>query len=477
MKKRSLYKFLFFQLLSEFSKMIKQGLFSISCALLLLTSVSCVSGQQTKGNEFEPSKIYASVGCTADTNITYALFLPPQYAKGKPCPLLMLFDPHGSGLLPVNLFNAEAAKNGFIIAGSNNSKNGMDFEQTTAIYRKMLTDITSRFDIEKKAVYLGGFSGGSRVAGAVAITVGGIAGVVGCGAGLPAINRNPAGPFSYLAVVGNQDFNYTEIRQLDEMLESAHYQHHLLVFDGIHQWPPKELLPDIFTWLRFDAMRQQAIPADRNEINLFIENNDKIAGALATEGKFSAQQAVYFKMLHYLQGLTDVEPLKSEIKRLSTEKEVIAYQKQQQKLLDLEQELQQKYSPELNLKNVDWWKPEAAHLQSLTKQSRKPEVSQVYQRVLAFLSMNYYMYANDALKRGNLVSAEKYIEIYRLVDPGNTEHRYMAAKVAALNHNPVEVFNALKQAFDLGFKDTGRLKSDPDLKPYLDDIQIKPLIK
>jgi len=441
-----------------------------------LTTVSCVSGQQSKSHEFENSKVYSSVQCSADTSLTYALFLPPQYQKGKPCPLLILFDPRGSGLLPVNLMNAEAAKNGFIIAGSNNSKNGMDFEQTTAIYHKMLADITSRFDIEKKAIYLGGFSGGSRVAGAIAITEPGIAGVIGCGAGLPAINRNPVGPFSYLAVVGNQDFNYTEIKQLDQMLESAHYQHHLLVFDGIHQWPPKELLPDIFTWLRFDAMRQQAIPADRNEINQFIEKNDKIASALATEGQPPEQQAVNIKMLHYLQGLTDVEPLKTEINRLSAEKEVIAYQKQQQKLLDLEQELQQKYSPELNLKKVDWWKNETTTLQSLTKKSRKPEVNQVYQRVLAFLSMNCYMYSNDALKRGNLVSAEKYIEIYRLVDPTNTEHRYMAAKVAAINHNADAVFKALDQAFELGFKDIDRLKSDADFKPYHQDPRFLALV-
>ncbi len=456
--------------------MSKLFYFTFSFCLLLLTTVSCVSGQQSKTNEFENSKVYPDVKCSADTNLSYTLFLPPKYEKDKPCPLLILFDPHGSGLLPVNLFNAEAAKNGFIIAGSNNSKNGMDFEQTTAIYHKMLADITARFDIEKKAIYLVGFSGGSRVAGAVAITEGGIAGVVGCGAGLPAINRNPAGPFSYLAVVGNQDFNYTEIRQLDEMLEAAHYQHHLLVFNGIHQWPPKEILPDIFTWLSFDAMRQQAIPDDRNEINRFIEKNDKIADSLVSKGQLTEQLAVYIKMLHYLKGLTDVEPLQAEIKRLSSEKEVITYLKQQQKLFDLEQELQQNYSPELNLKNVDWWKNEAAQLHSLTKQSRKPEENQVYQRVLAFLSMNCYMYANDALKRGNLVSAEKYIEIYRLVDPTNTEHRYMAAKVAALNHNADAVFAALNQAFDLGFKDINRLKSDADFKPYQQDQRFKDLV-
>ena len=136
--------------------MLKQVIFSASILLLLLAAVSCVSGQQYKNQEFENSKIYPSVACTADTNTTYVLFLPPQYEKGTPCPILILFAPGGNGLVPISHFSTEAANNGFIIAGSNNSKNGMTFEQTTAIYQKMLADITSRFNIEKKAVYLGG---------------------------------------------------------------------------------------------------------------------------------------------------------------------------------------------------------------------------------------------------------------------------------------------------------------------------------
>jgi hypothetical protein len=456
--------------------MLKQFIFNASYFLLLMASVSCVSGQQPKSQEFENSKVYPSVKCIADTNFSYALFLPPHYGKGNPCPLLILFDPHGDGLLPVNLFNPEAAKSGFIIAGSNNSKNGLSFEQTTAIYRKMLADLTSRLIIEKKAIYLCGFSGGSRVAGAVAITEGGVAGVVGCGAGLPNINQNPVGPFSYLAVVGKQDFNYTEIQQLDESLELAGYQHHLLVFDGIHQWPLKEQLPDIFTWLRFDAMRQKAIPADRSEINLFIEQNDKLASALTAGDKLPMQQAIYIKMLHYLQGLTDVEPLKAEIRRLSSEKEVIAYNKQKKQLSALEQELQQKYSPQLQLQNVDWWKTESMRLRSLSKKQEPAGTNLVYIRLLGFLSMNSYMFSTNALKQGNLDAAARFIEIYRLIDPSNAEHRYMAAKVAAIKHNPEEVFIALKQAFDLGFKDINRLKSDTDFKPYLEDVRLKNLI-
>lgn len=455
--------------------MIKQVLFSVCCTLLILITFSCASGQQHKGQEFSISKTYPAVSCSADTALNYALFLPPDYNKEKSCPLLILFDSHGDGLLPVNLFSAEAAKSGFIIAGSNNSKNGMPIEKTTAIYRAMLTDLTNRFNIEKKAIYLCGFSGGSRVAGAAAITDGGIAGVVGCGAGLPNTSQKPVNAFSYLAVVGNQDFNFTEMLQLDESLEQAGYQHQLLVFDGIHQWPPKELIPDIFTWLRFDAMRQKAIPDDRTEINRFIEKNDKIAEKQKAENKPAQQQETYIKMMHYLQGLTDVAPLQAEIDRLAGTKEVIAYHENQKQLLEAEQSLQQKYAPEIQQKDVGWWTKEASKLQSLALKPGNPEMSAVYKRVLGYLSLNSYMYSTGALKQGDLAGASKYIEIYRLVDPTNSEHRYLAAEVAALNHQPDAMFAALKQAFELGFKDMKRLNSDADFKPYQQDERFKKL--
>jgi len=456
--------------------MVQKLCFKVSCILILLFSISCVSGQQHKKPEFTKSKVYPVVSCTSDTNISYALFLPPDYEAEKPCLVFILFDSHGDGLLPVNLFSAEAAKNGFMLAGSNNSKNGMPAEQTTAIYRSIIADLTSRFTIEKKAIYLGGFSGGSRVAGAAAITEGGVAGVVGCGAGMPNINRKPVNKFSYLAVAGNQDFNFAEMQQLDQSLEQAGYQHHLLVFDGTHQWPPNEIIPDIFTWLRFDAMRQNAIPVEKNEINSFIEKNDKEAGKLLAEGKSALLLETYIKMMHYLQGLTDVTPLQAEITKLSADKEVVAYHEKQKQILAMEQELQRKYSPEIQQKNAAWWTSETSKLRLQAENPGSQEMSSVYKRVLGYLSLNCYMYSTGALKQNDLAAAAKYIEIYSLVDPSNAEHRYLAAKVAALNHQPETVFDNLKQAFDLGFKDIMRLKSDADFKPYQQDERFKKLL-
>jgi len=456
--------------------MINKGLVALSAIILIFGTILCVPGHQNNGQEFTVSKIYPDVKCFADTNLSYAVALPPNYKKGEPIPLLILFDSHGDGLLPVNLFSTEAEKNGFIIAGSNNSKNGMTTDQTTVIYQKMIADIKTRFSIDEQAIYLCGFSGGSRVSGAIAITEGGIAGVVGCGAGLPNMNQNPVSPFSYLAIAGKQDFNYTEMVNLDKSLEQAGYQHYLLLFDGIHQWPPKEIIPEIFTWLRFDAMRQKAIPTENAEINLFIDKNDKIASAYASEGKIAQEQEIYIKMFRYLQGLKDVAPLQEEINRLSGDKQVIEYHNQQEELFKLERDLQQQYAPQLELESAGWWTNKSSHLIGLSNKPGNAGLSQVYKRLLGFLSLNSYMLSTNALKQGNLVDAAKYIKIYGLIDPTNTEHCYLAAKVAALNHNTDAVFENLNEAIALGFMDISRLKSDADFKPYIQDPRFLNLI-
>ncbi|MFZ4548938.1 MAG: hypothetical protein ACOYN4_15925 [Bacteroidales bacterium] len=434
---------------------------------LFLIIISCGAGPKSNAQEIVTGKVYPKIVCPADTNQSYSLFLPANYDKNIPCPVLVLFDSHGNGLLPVNLFSTDASKSGFIVAGSNNSKNGMPMEQTTAIYRNLLTDLEKRFNIEKKAIYLGGFSGGSRVAAAAAITEGGVAGVVGCGAGFPNLNQKPKTEFSYLAVVGNQDFNLTEMQQLDENLEVAGYKHHLLTFEGIHQWPPKEFIPEIFTWFRFDAMRQKSIADNRSEINRFNEQNDKIASDLVTQNKLPEQQEIYLKMVHYLNGLTDVSPLLSEIKRLDNETSVVAFHQQQKELKEIEQGLQQKYLPEIEQLDEVWWKKEAAKLHSLSEEPKNPELGAMYKRLLGSLSLSCYMYSNAALKQGDLAGATKYIEIYSLVDPTNAEHRYMAAKVAALQGNTDAVFSALIKAIELGFSDFNRLNSD--FKSYQND--------
>ena len=59
----------------------------------------------------------------------YTLFICQQnMIATKKWPIIYFFDPHGVGNLPLILYKDLAEKYGFIIAGTYNSKNGMQWE-------------------------------------------------------------------------------------------------------------------------------------------------------------------------------------------------------------------------------------------------------------------------------------------------------------------------------------------------------------
>jgi hypothetical protein len=440
--------------------------------LLISLFMSCASGHRSHLNGesmIKPGEILPQVSCTSDTLVKYALFLPSAFTPERSWPLLICFDPHAEGLLPVNLFREQAEKYGFILVGSNTSKNGMSINETTTIYRKILSDLQNQFPVDSLSVYVAGFSGGSRVAGAIAITEGNIAGVIGCGAGLPNINQQPVKPFSYLAVSGIQDFNYNELKQVDESLEKAGYIHHLLIFDGIHQWPTKDIIPDIFTWLCFDRMRKRTIPPDRNMINRFIDANYSKSEEAGKNGDVLNQQSILLKMKDYLEGLTDVAPLESEIAKLDKDKLVIQQKEALQLIFDRERSLQSDYSGKMQQETPGWWSKEADKLHKMADKQPITDESRMYKRVLGFLSLNAYMQCNSALKQEDMASASRFIEIYSLVDPTNAEHRYMAAIVSMKQGNREQSILYLQEADSLGFKEFQRLKKDPVFEPLHSD--------
>jgi hypothetical protein len=71
-------------------------------------------------------KVQPDVKVLADASYSYALYLPANYSPQKRWPVLLAFDPSGEGGYPVGLFAPAAEKYGFIVVGSNNSRNFVD---------------------------------------------------------------------------------------------------------------------------------------------------------------------------------------------------------------------------------------------------------------------------------------------------------------------------------------------------------------
>src|SRR5438270_11070488 len=113
--------------------------------------------------ETPSGKVLERVICRDNAQQSYALYVPSSYTPERAWPILYCLDPGARGRVPVERFAAAAEKAGFLVAGSNNSRNG-PFAPSELAIRLMLTDTHARFQIDDSRVYAAGLSGGARLA-------------------------------------------------------------------------------------------------------------------------------------------------------------------------------------------------------------------------------------------------------------------------------------------------------------------------
>ena len=207
------------------------------------------------GEDVPAGKVVDPVRCRGNPAQSYALYLPSAYTPGSRWPILYCLDPGARGRLPVELFAPAAEKAGFIVAGSNNSRNGA-MEPVREAIHWLLADTGARWSIDSARVYAAGFSGGARTA--LDWAMGGqIAGVVACGAGFGETVPGNI-PFRLFAAAGVDDFNYHELYALSLELARRKVPHRFAPFPGGHAWLPPDLASDALAFL---AGRLPAAPA------------------------------------------------------------------------------------------------------------------------------------------------------------------------------------------------------------------------
>jgi poly(3-hydroxybutyrate) depolymerase len=173
--------------------------------LLLASVVSCC----LPGQQLPRGRVVERVVCSGNERQSYALYLPAAYSREHLWPILYCLDAGARGRLPVERFSYAAEQTGFIIAGSNNSRNGSNEVAGEAI-EWLVRDTHERFSLDDSRVYTAGFSGGARLALAWASN-GRIAGVIACGAGFSGAMIPKEVPFHIFATAGIDDFNYDEV--------------------------------------------------------------------------------------------------------------------------------------------------------------------------------------------------------------------------------------------------------------------------
>lgn len=213
---------------------------------------------------FPRGKVVAKVACTGNPGETYALYLPSGYTPDRAWPVLYILDPRARGALAAEKFRAGAEKHGYVLASSNSSLSDTSLDPNVKAMRAMWADTHGRFRIDDRRVYAAGFSGTVRSACTLARAVPGtIAGIVGAGAGFPFEAPPRKGdPFVFFGMIGDKDFNWYEMMDLEPRLRDAALTHRIEIFDGVHQWPPEPVAIRALDWLELQAMKAGTRPRD-----------------------------------------------------------------------------------------------------------------------------------------------------------------------------------------------------------------------
>jgi dienelactone hydrolase len=287
-------------------------------ALLSLRAVSAVGQEAAGGRDaavLPAGQVVVSVVCAHDSSQSYALYLPSNYTSARRWPVLYAFDPGGRGQLPVKLFSEAAERLGYVVVGSNNSRNG-PWEPATEAMQAMWRDTHARFALDPHRIYTTGMSGGAAPAALLAAASG--AGVIACGSALTAEQLPETGAdHAWFIVAGRSDFNYTVNRKLAEALAGRGASARFAEFDGGHNWPPADVAGRALEFIQLSAIRTGRAPRDDAFVEHYALAGVARAGELAAQGMADGAADEWAALARELAGLMPVAHYEAEAHRLN----------------------------------------------------------------------------------------------------------------------------------------------------------------
>jgi len=462
-----------------------------------------ISYSQT--SDIPKGQIVDKVVCLHDATQSYALYLPSNYTPARKWPILYAFDPRARGKVPLERFKDAAEQYNWIVVGSNNSRNG-PLQLSIDAWNAIVKDTHDRFAIDDERVYATGFSGAARAAIFLATRCRDcISGVIACGAGYPAgITPSPALHFAVFGVAGVEDFNFPEVKELDDALAKAGMTHRIEIFDGRHEWAPSSVATRAVEWLELVAMKAGKRAHDDRLIAAIRQKTLEQARALEEAKKTYDAYQVYAGADDTFKGLLDTGDIEKKVSQLRDLPEVRDAIRNEQRQGKRQREIEARLS-DLIAKRERSRAQEStgaqesggrestsdeqfdsetrlrALLGDLRKQSKGVEDSgerRTARRVLEGVFVSLYEQGLDFVQARKLYArAVQTFTLATEVYPDRAGAFFYLAWAYAADGHKKKSLQALKTAVDKGFSDLAAITGNKAFDGIRDDVQYRQIIQ
>ena len=436
-------------------------------------------------------QIVERVEALNDSSQSYALYLPSNYTPNRKWPVLYALDPGARGRVPVERFKEAAEKYGWIVLGSNNSRNG-PMGVVVQSWNAMQTDTHQRFAIDDQRMYASGFSGGARVAVSIAAGCKCIAGVMANGAGFPVdLTPSPEMNIVFFAIAGVDDFNYPELKSLEEPLTKAGIIHRVQTFEGRHEWPPVSVATAAVEWMELHAMKAGKRPRDDGFVNTMWQQLLNEARTLEESKKYYEAYQLYLDLDASFKGLRDVAEIETKVKQLGDSRELKAAIREEQAQIRKQRELESRLNSliagraggdRVNQSDAEFDSNNLlpAILSDLRKQSKASEDStqrRVARRVLDGLFVGLIEEGISLLQtKQNYSESIKRFSLATEVNPDRPGVFFYLAWAYAANRDKKKSLQFLNTAVEKGFSEAAMITTNKAFDSIRDDPQYQQIM-
>ncbi len=372
--------------------------------------------------------------------------------------------------MAAELFREAADRYGWVLVSSNDTRSDTGWEPNQKALAALWPEI-HRFAIDPRRIYATGFSGGAIVAWVLGYQTGGLAGIIGVGARLdPAVPRAEP-PFVYWGAAGAWDFNYHEMREIDELFARHDLPHWLEIFDGPHTWLPAELATQAVGWMELQAMRQGS--RERDERLIEEEWRRLFDGASELEAAGSLLEAFerYRRMESAFDGLLDPAPATAAAARLEKQPELKRQRRERRRGDATDQRYLRDTLPLLyQAPDRERWPTADALAQALGIGRLERIAAGAGYEAVAARRMLHRVYTQASfylprrwLAEGNYRAARTVLEIALEIRDDRPHVWYNLACAAARMGDAQAALTALDAAVERGFHDAATLRRDEDL--------------
>lgn len=300
---------------------------TISCGLVLVNT-AVTQTAPTKRSVAAPTRLdwkFAVIGFGKNaatvpaaydsTKQTYHLFVPKGHKKDKPAGLVLFISPSDQ---PAgwSAWQKVCETEGILFASPFGAGNGVSAGQRTRIILDVLDDVRRQYPVDPDRTYLSGFSGGGRMACAIAFALpeyfGGVVPICGTNtiAGPAYLRHRVEERLSVAFVTGEKDFNRKENEDvMDPWFQEIGIRSKLWVIPNLgHAIPSGDTVNKIHAWLEEDLQRRRDDRKERPKLAVAADDtpvgNDQ-AKRMVDEAAIGLKlQGRTWRSISLLQGVT-----------------------------------------------------------------------------------------------------------------------------------------------------------------------------